>query len=82
MTVQEHHLDTNHHVNNVQYVRLALSTLPEGLTIRRLRIMYQKQARLGDQMLPSACQTGDQTWLIRLAGKDGSPYCITEVTVL
>ena len=82
MTVQEHHLDTNHHVNNVQYVRLALSTLPEGLTIGRLRIMYQKQARLGDQMLPLACQTAGNTWLIRLLGKDGSPYCITEVTVL
>ena len=35
MTVQEHHLDTNHHVNNVQYVRLALSALPEGLEISR-----------------------------------------------
>lgn len=81
MTVQEHHLDTNHHVNNVQYVRLALSTLPEGLVIRRLRIMYQKQAYLGDQMLPRAFRTSENIWLIRLDGLDGKAFCITEVTV-
>ena len=82
MTVQEHHLDTNHHVNNVQYVRLALSTLPEGQVIKRLRIMYQKQARLGDQMLPRALKTSENTWLILLSGRDGGPFCTTEVTVI
>lgn len=80
ITVQEHHLDTNHHVNNVQYVRLALSTLPEGTVIRRLRIMYQKQARLGDRMLPEAFRTSEKTWLVRLNDTGGSPYCVTEVT--
>ena len=81
MTVQEHHLDTNHHVNNVQYVRLALSALPEGLWISRLRVSYQKQAHLGDVMEPLVYRTRQGTWLVLLNDRDGKAFCVTEVTV-
>ena len=81
VTVQEHHLDTNHHVNNVQYVRLALSALPEGLAISRLRVSYQKQAHLGDVMEPLVYETRQGTWLVSLRDRDGKAFCVTEVTV-
>ena len=43
--VQKHHLDTNLHVNNGQYVRIAMDYLPEGYPIGQLRAEYKKQAR-------------------------------------
>ena len=33
LPVMKQHLDTNHHVNNVQYVRMAMDYLPEGFEL-------------------------------------------------
>ncbi|MDR2546030.1 MAG: acyl-[acyl-carrier-protein] thioesterase [Lachnospiraceae bacterium] len=54
--VIRHHLDTNNHVNNGQYINLALDFLHEkllsGSSIRQLRAEYRKAAVLGDIMYP------------------------------
>ena len=50
--IQLHHLDSNHHVNNGQYVKLAMSALGEEENISSLRIDYRKQAHLGDTIYP------------------------------
>lgn len=50
--VRPHHLDTNHHVNNVQYVEIARELLPADLVVRELRVEYRSQARLGDVLYP------------------------------
>ena len=47
-----HHLDTNHHVNNGQYVAMAQRYLPEGFTVNKLRVEYRTQAVLGDEIVP------------------------------
>ena len=47
-----HHLDTHHHVNNGQYVRMAEDFLPPGQPVRQLRVEYKKQALLGDIFYP------------------------------
>ena len=46
--VQKHHLDTNHHVNNCQYVQMAMDYLPENFKIHQMRAEYKQQARLND----------------------------------
>ena len=46
--VQEYHLDTNHHVNNGQYVRMATAYLPDDFPVREMRAEYRRQAKLGD----------------------------------
>ncbi len=59
IVVRKHHLDTNHHVNNAQYVNMALELLPEGAFpegIRMLRVEYKKQAFLEDVLLPYVVQ--------------------------
>lgn len=56
--VERHHLDTNFHVNNAQYVELAREYLPENFTIRRLRAEYKKAAVLGDEMVPAVAACG------------------------
>ena len=44
--VVRYHLDTNHHVNNGQYISMAQESLPEGFPIREIRVEYKKQAHL------------------------------------
>ena len=41
--VQEYHLDTNHHMNNGQYVRMARAALEREITVRELRVEYREQ---------------------------------------
>ena len=52
MEVVRHHLDTNHHVNNAQYVAIAREALPEELRIREIRAEYKKAEVLGDVLIP------------------------------
>lgn len=52
VTVLRHHLDTNRHVNNAQYVAIARELLPERFSVRELRAEYRKAAVLGDVMIP------------------------------
>lgn len=48
VTVGRGMLDYNGHVNNCQYVRLALEYLPELPALRQLRVEYRRAALLGD----------------------------------
>lgn len=48
ITIAEHMLDTNNHVNNEQYIELALRFIPKNKSIKRLRTEYNKSAVLGD----------------------------------
>lgn len=50
--VREYHLDTNRHMNNGQYVRIAAGFLPPEREVDILRIEYRKQAVLGDRIIP------------------------------
>ena len=75
--IQKHHLDTNHHVNNCQYVRMAADYLPEGFAIHQMRAEYKKQAVLGDVFYPQAgYQNGKLT--VVLGNEKGIPYAVVE----
>lgn len=50
--VEVHHLDTNHHVNNGQYVKMAGMYLPQDFEIAQMRAEYKKSALLGDRICP------------------------------
>ena len=50
--VRLHHLDTNDHVNNGQYVQMAMDFLPPRFEISRLRVEYKKSALLSDMIIP------------------------------
>ena len=36
--VRKYHIDTNEHVNNCQYVQMALEVLKERMEVRQLRV--------------------------------------------
>ena len=76
-TVQKHHLDTHHHVNNCQYIRMGADYLPEGFEIRQMRAEYKKQALLGDVFYPAVkLEMGKVT--VALSTENGEPYAIVE----
>lgn len=77
ITVLEHHLDTNHHVNNGQYIKMALGLLPEHQDIRQMRAEYRKPAKLGDVMQSKLyAEKGRQ--VIALCDDAGEPYSVVE----
>ncbi len=67
--VCKYHIDTNHHVNNSQYVEIARDFLPDSFPIGELRIEYKKAAVLGDVMMPRISRTEDG-YVVSLCGKD------------
>lgn len=50
--VGRQNLDSNHHVNNGQYIHMAMQYLPEDFSVGQLRAEYKKQAHLGDVIVP------------------------------
>ncbi len=82
LEVKQHHLDTNNHVNNGQYVRIAMECLPaeyfkEGTSVRQMRAEYKKQAYVKDKIYPVVYKNGG-TAAVSLNNGDGQPYCIVE----
>ncbi len=77
-TVKAHHLDTNHHVNNGQFVRMAMDYAPEKFEVKQLRVEYKIQAVLGDVIYPVVCSI-DGKYVVSLNKEDGRPYCIIEI---
>lgn len=79
IVVRQHHLDTNHHVNNGQFVDMAMDFLPERFAIRQLRAEYKKQAFLDDVLLPYV-SVGEDRVVVSLTDGKGAPYVVTEFT--
>lgn len=77
IVVKQHHLDTNHHVNNGQFVDMAMDFLPEHFVIGQLRAEYKKQAFLDDILLPYVV-TGEDKVVVSLTDPKGVPYVVTE----
>ena len=70
-----HHLDTNHHVNNGQYVAMAEQYLPEGFAVNKLRVEYRKQAMLGDEIVPwISCEEG--VYKVSLNNSEDGAYAV------
>lgn len=65
IVVRKQHLDSNNHVNNAQYVSMAVDYLPDGFEIGQLRAEYRKQAHLDDVLIPYVV-TGDDRIVVSL----------------
>lgn len=71
-------IDTNEHVNNCQYVQLALDLLPRETAPHALRVDYRRAAVLGDTIYPKLAQTSERT-VAALCDADGAPYAVVEL---
>lgn len=70
-------IDTNNHVNNGQYIKMAEEFLPAGYRIRQMRAEYRKSALLGDIIIPKIHNDGN-TYTVVLSAVDKKPYAIIE----
>lgn len=70
VTIAVHHLDTNHHVNNAQYVDIAREAVTSTKKVKEIRVDYKKAAVLGEVLIPRVTKTGEDEWTIVLAGED------------
>jgi acyl-ACP thioesterase len=46
-------IDYNRHMNNANYVRVAMELLPEDFKISGMRVEYRVAAKLGDTLIPT-----------------------------
>ena len=75
--VRRYHIDTNEHVNNCQYVQMAMEMLDQERVIRQVRVEYKKSAVLGDMIVP---RTGDRDGrtVVELCTTEGELYAAVE----
>lgn len=76
--VRKYHIDTNEHVNNCQYVQMALEVLPRDLQVHQLRVDYKKSAVLGDQVYPRMAKDGERM-VVELCDGEGNVYAAIEL---
>ena len=76
--IQEYHLDTNHHVNNGQYIRFAEAYLPQGRKVGKLRAEYKKQVLLGDLLYPAVAEA-ENGYVVTLSRQDEDPCFVCEM---
>ncbi len=75
--VRKYHIDTNNHVNNCQYVQMALEVLKEDMKIRQVRVEYKKSAVYGDVILPKIAEEAERI-VVELCDMEEMPYAVVE----
>ena len=77
-SVLRHQIDVNHHVNNCQYIQMALEVLPECGHAKKIRVEYKKSAVLGDRISPRVAIEPERK-VVELCGTDGSVFAVVEM---
>lgn len=77
IVIQEYQLDTNHHVNNGQYILMAERYLGEEFKPVHFRAEYKKQAYLGDEIVPKVLKM-EEGYQISLETPEGEAYFTAE----
>ena len=76
--VRRDDIDYNNHVNNAQYIRMALECLPEDFQVGSLRVDYRKPVMPGSSITPSIAY-GTNTAYVVLAVEE-TVCCVVEFT--
>lgn len=79
VVIRAHHLDTNHHVNNGQYVRIAMDALGRECRIRQLRAEYKKQVYMNDVLYSYISRPEEGTFVVALKDEKDNICCIVEL---
>lgn len=75
--VRKYHIDTNEHVNNCQYVQMALEALEEEIKVRQVRVEYKRSAVYNDIILPKVAREDERT-VVELCDTEGKLYAVVE----
>ena len=63
-------IDYNRHLNNANYIRMAMELLPESFVVRGLRVEYRIAAKLFDVLTPTLYKTDDGIIISLSLGKE------------
>ena len=75
--VRKADLDTNGHVNNTNYIAMALDFVDDASKIKAMRVDYKKPALLGDMICPVIYEEG-QLMVIELRSQENETFVIVE----
>lgn len=79
IVVTEQHLDTNRHVNNAQYVLMAISALEDDMgDLRRVCVQYRLQTMLGETLVPRLYQA-DGSKTVELVGANDETHAVVRL---
>lgn len=76
--VRKYHIDRNEHVNNCQYVQMALEVLEKEMKVKQVRVEYKKSAVYNDIILPKVAEEKGRT-IVELCDMDEKPYAVVEL---
>ena len=68
-TILRRDIDTNQHLNNLNYIMLAKETLPELIDFNHIEVLYKHQCLLGDKMV-FLCKKYDNCYIISIKCED------------
>lgn len=81
LVVQPHHIDSNHHMNNAQYIAIAAEVVqdmfPDIGVPKRIRAEYKQAAVLHEEMIPYIGRTQEGI-VVSLKNKNGETYANVE----
>ena len=77
--IKDIHLDTNQHVNNGQFVRIAIDSLERDFPVAQLRAEYKKQVLLGEILTPHLSRTCEGRHVIVLENSGKDICCVVEL---
>lgn len=78
--VRKFQIDSNKHMNNVEYVRYAMETLPEDAVFQELRAEYKKPALYGDEVTVAVIRAEGKHQVV-LRDNEGVVYAVVEFTL-
>lgn len=76
-TVRKYQIDTNEHMNNGQYVKLALEVL-DDVEVQEIRVEYKKSAVYGDVIYTKIAKEESRT-VVTLCDAEDNTYAIVEL---
>lgn len=79
IVVLPHHIDTNHHVNNAQYIEIAQEITERPQEVKELHVEYKRAAVLGDVLTLKSGRT-DQEEIVALYREDGQLCAVVAQT--
>ena len=73
--IRKYQIDTNGHVNNGQYIRMAQECIPKLSVITKLQAEYRKSAVFGEVIYPLAVKT-EEGYTVSLNNTEGKAYAV------
>jgi acyl-ACP thioesterase len=76
--IRKYQIDSNNHVNNVEYVKLAMEILPEDYDIHQVRVEYKKSAHYGDTLKATTYKGNNESRQVVLKDENDDTTAVVE----